>query len=250
LNNDYLHNPDLEGSPFIWKAGSTGILLSHGYTATTAEVRLLAKNLHDNGYTVACPLLPGHGTKPSDLNLVRWQDWVSAGERSYQQLKEHCEKIVVGGESMGAMVALHLASSHPEILGVLCYAPAIKLTLTTVDIIKLYLGAPFLSEVSRSSLDCSEKWQGYPGLPLKGSIQLLQMQKATLNRLSQIHQPILIFQGRKDTTVAADAGEIILKKVKSSLKMLYWMENSSHAITLDQELDEVTRLTVEFLKGL
>ncbi|RPH38721.1 MAG: alpha/beta hydrolase, partial [Burkholderiales bacterium] len=76
-----LHNPHLEGETFLWEAGSVGVFLSHGYTATTAEVRLFAKRLHEKGYSVAAPLLAGHGTRPEDLNRVTWQDWVESGEK-------------------------------------------------------------------------------------------------------------------------------------------------------------------------
>jgi carboxylesterase len=248
MRNKFLHNPELEGDAFFWEAGPVGILLAHGYSATTVDVRPLAQNLHDHGYTVAGPLLPGHGTQPADLNRVRWQDWVAEGEKTYQQLKQRCEKVFVGGESMGAMVALQLASDHPEAAGILCYAPAIKLTMTSFDMIKLNLAAPFLEQIPRDSLDCSDKWQGYPGLPLKGASQLLRMQKATLAKLPKIRQPIIIFQGRKDTTVAADAGEIILQGIKSSVKELHWLEKSTHAIPLDQEIELVTKLSVDFIE--
>jgi carboxylesterase len=248
MKNEFLHNPDLDGEPFFWEAGPVGIFLSHGYTATTVDVRPLAKNLHQQGYTVAGPLLPGHGTKPTDLNRVCWQDWTAEGEKTYQQLKQHCEKVFVGGESMGAMVALYLASEHPEAAGVLCYAPAIKLTTSTFDRIKLFLAAPFIEQIDRGPLDCPEQWQGYPRLPLKGTLQLFQMQKAVRARLPQIRQPVLIFQGRRDKTVHPEAGEIICNGVQSTLKELYWMENSAHPIPLGQELGEVTRLTLEFIQ--
>ncbi|MCX7024190.1 MAG: alpha/beta fold hydrolase [Spirochaetes bacterium] len=248
MKTEFLHNPHLEGEAFFWEAGPVGVFLSHGYTATTAEVRPLAKKLHEQGYTVAGPLLPGHGTEPGDLNRVRWQDWTAEGEKTYLRLQERCERIFVGGESMGAMVALSLAIEHPDIAGVLCYAPAAKLAMKPVDIIKLYLGSSFIAQVDRSSLDCAETWQGYPGLPLKGAIQLLQMQKSVRSRLRRIHQPIIIFQGRKDTTVDPGAGDIIAKAVASDVKELHWMENSNHAVTLDRELDRVSELSVEFIR--
>ena len=247
--NQFLHNPELAGEAFFWEAGPVGVFLSHGYTATTAEVRLLAKNLHEQGFTVSGPLLPGHGTQPGDLNRVRWEDWAAEGEKTYQALKNRSEKVFVGGESMGALVALWLASEHPEIAGVLCYAPAIKLSMSPLDTLKLYAGSLVLPEVGRASLDCSDVWQGYPGLPLKGALQLLEMQKAVRARLGEIHQPILIFQGRKDTTVAPEAGEILLEGVRSTQKKRIWLENSTHPVTLDVELDEVTRLTVDFINS-
>ena len=47
MTNPALHNPHLEGGPFFWEAGPVGVLLLHGYTATTAEMRPLAKRLHE-----------------------------------------------------------------------------------------------------------------------------------------------------------------------------------------------------------
>ncbi len=248
MQNPALHNPQLEGGPFFWEAGPVGVLLSHGYTATTAEVRLLAKSLHEKGYTVAGPLLAGHGTQPADLNHVSWRDWVASAEKTYEQLATRCKQVFIGGQSMGGVVALQLASQHPEAAGLLLYAPAIKLTMTTLDKIKLYAGSLFISEVARESLDGSDKWQGYPGLPLKGAIQLLQMQGAVRQRLPLIKQPVIVFQGRKDTTVDATAGNIILQGVNSTLKEHHWMERSSHAITIDCELDTVADLTVRFME--
>ncbi len=247
MKNSALHNPHLEGEPFFWTAGSVGVLLSHGYTATTAEVRLLAKRLHEKGYTVAAPLLAGHGSQPADLNRVSWRNWVDSAEKMYTKLTTHCKQVFVGGQSMGGVIALYLASEHPEAAGVLLYAPAIKLTLSTLDKIKLYAGSLFLPEVKRDSLDASDKWQGYPNLPLKGATQLLQLQSATRQRLSQVGQPIIVFQGSKDKTVHQTAGDMILQGVSSIVKEHHWMERSTHALTIDCELDKLTDLTLHFM---
>ncbi|MBT3713867.1 MAG: alpha/beta fold hydrolase [Anaerolineae bacterium] len=248
MNNPNLHNSHLDGDAFFLEGGKVGIFLSHGFTATTAEVRLVADEFHRVGYTVSAPLLPGHGTKPEDLNNLRWQDWVESGEESLQNLFKTCEQVWVGGASMGGMLALYLASQYPQICGSLLYVPAIRTMMSKMDLLQLYLGAPFVKEIARDSLDGSDLWQGYAGLPLKGVIQFLRFQRATIKRLSHIHQPILIFQGRQDLTVAPEAGEIIMNGVSSEIKEHHWMDFSSHSILLDEEYEDIARLSVEFIE--
>jgi carboxylesterase len=248
MNNPYLKNPQLEGEPFFWEGGPTGVFLSHGLTATAAEVRPMAQRLQAQGYTVAGPLLPGHGTRPEDLNRVRWQEWAQAGEEVYQQLKQRCERVFLGGESAGAVLALYLASEHPEAVAVLTYAPAIKLALRPLDLIRLRLLAPFVASVPKGAIDREDNWQGYKVNPLKGAVQLLKFDEEVIRRLPRIHQPVLIVQGRLDTTVHLTVGEIILGGVSSTVKELHWMEHSTHVVLLDQELDEVMRITLEFMQ--
>lgn len=161
MENKALHDPHLQGEPFFWEAGPTGVLLSHGFTATTAEVGLPARPLHEKDCTVA-----GHGTTPAELNHTHWQDWLGSVEQGYRELTSRCEHVFVGGESTGAVLALYLASQHPEIAGVLTYAPAIELAMSTLDVIKLYLASPFfIQSVPKEGLDVADKWQGYPVNP-------------------------------------------------------------------------------------
>ncbi len=242
-----LRNPQLDGSPFYWEAGSTGVLLCHGYTATTAEVRLLARFLHDQGYTVAAPLLPGHGTTPQDCNRFTWQDWYASLEQTYQQLVARCQRVIIGGESLGALLTLRLAANHPEASAVLCYAPALRLKLGKATTLLLSILAPFVTSIPKAPSTDDNPWQGYADQPLKGAVQLTHLQKVVLGVLPQIHQPILILQGKLDPTVHPLSPQIILDSVSSSIKELKWLEHSTHCVILDKERDLAARLSLEFL---
>jgi len=244
-----LQNPHLEGSSFFWPAGPIGVVLSHGYTATTAEVRLLAKVLHERGYSVAGPLLPGHGTQIEDLNRCRWEDWVGALETAYHQLAAHCERVFVGGESLGGLLALYLASEHPEIAGVMAYAAALKLR-SQLNAVLIPLLAPFIPVMNKSRSGpaiTDERWQGYTQDALHAGRQLLKFQRVVRERLPRIAQPILIVQGRLDGAVSADAPGMISAGVSSQEKQVVWFERSTHCVLLDQEIDEVHRVTLDFI---
>lgn len=243
-----LHNAHLDGTPFLFEGGPIGVLLMHGFTATPVEVRLLARALSDHGYTVAGPLLPGHGTRPADLNRVRWSNWTSAAEVSYRALQARCDRIFVGGESMGGILALYLAGMHPEVAGVLAYAPALALAVSPAAQRLLHLLAPVVPWRKKQGLDESTKWQGYRVDPLRGVVQLLRLQRFVRERLPLIDQPVLVVQGRLDRTVSPEVGEMIQRGVHSSIKELYWMEHSPHVVLLGPELDEILQLTLRFME--
>ena len=243
-------NPELEGESFFWKGGETGILLLHGLTATTAEVRPLAKRLLNEGYTVSGILLPGHGTTPENLSQTHRGDWIKASEEAYNELKQECSSVIVGGESVGALLALHLACEHPEIKGLLLYAPAMRLAASILHTVLLVMASPFVFSVKKQfSKDRGRMpWQGYKINPLKTGVQLLKFQWEIKQRLCRIYQPILLIQANLDDTVDLRSGDIILRGVQSAVKELYLMEKSGHVVILEKQFEEVLNTTLAFMQ--
>jgi carboxylesterase len=244
-----MQNPHLEGGSFLWSAGRSGVLLLHGYTATTAEVRLLAKALHQKGYTVAGPLLPGHGTTPEDANRAHWQQWVGTAEAAYRQLAGRCDQVVVGGESMGASIALYLASQHPEIAAVLAYAPFLMHASPVVAPAAWFLApfVPYQVKAANPITAADAYWQGYRVNPVRGVRELFHFQRIVRRRLHLVRRPLLLVQGRLDRTVHPGVPELLKSSVASSVVEVHWMEKSGHCVILDQEWEQVTEITLEFL---
>jgi len=231
----------------LWEAGPTGVLLVHGFTATTAEVRPLGKALHAKGYTVSGPVLPGHNTYPEDINNFSWRDWVSTVEDACWELISRCERVFVGGESTGGLLALYLAIQEPNISGVLTYAPGLKLNMSSLDRLKLRLVSPFVPYLPKAGEDDDLPWKGYTVNPLKGVVQLLELQKQVRPHLHQIHHPVLVVQGRLDQTVDPVVPQMIYDGISSDVKEIHWMEKSSHCVALDCELEHVIEVTLRFL---
>lgn len=241
-------NPQLEGEAFLWEGGPTGALLVHGFTATTAEVRPLACVLYRAGYTVAGPLLPGHLAQPADLNRTTWRDWARAVEESYRQLAARCSRVVVGGESTGALLALYLASEHPEVAAILTYAPALRLQMSRLYCALLRLAAPFIPYVAKANRTPNPLWQGYTVYPLRGAVELLRLEREVRGRLPGIHRPLLIMQGRLDTTVDPRAVETLHREVRSTVKELHWLPHSEHCVLLECEREAAYQATLDFLR--
>ncbi len=245
-------NPQLAGDAFFWPGtgpkAHIGILLSHGFSATAAEVRLLAERLHAAGYTVAGPLLPGHKTTSEDLNIRRWPEWVATIETTHAQLKQSCDQILVGGESLGGLLALYHASRHPEVAAILTYSPAIQLKFLTR--LGAALLAPFVKEFKPQAgphTKVDDYWQGYAVRPAQAVRQLVEFNGVVRRLLPKVQPPLLIVQGCLDQTIDTSGADLLYTRVGSHLKELHWMEKSSHCVILDQELPQVADLTLNFI---
>lgn len=254
MTRPIFENPHLDGSTFFLSgSGNINILLLHGFTATTVEVRPLAKFLHSTGHSIFAPLLPGHGTRPEDLISVHWEDWYQAAEEGYKKLAEPGKKIFVGGESMGGLLSLLLAANHPEITGILLFAPALIIRgiwqAKWVAPFRKIMPKGYLKEANNRTED-QLPWQGYNVLTLPAVAQLATLQKIINARLDQVAQPILIFQGKLDGTVDAAGAQKIFNAVRSTDKTLIWLEESGHCLLLDRELNQVKSIAHNFIQRL
>ena len=251
MPSNFIRNPHLNGDAFFWQAGKTGALLIHGYTASTAEVRLLGKYLHERGYTVSAPLLPGHNTTPQDLNRKRWHDWTNAVEQAYKELAGQCDRVFVCGESMGGLLTLYLASHHPEIPGIVLYAPAFRVadhdsTMRRARL--LHRVVPHVKKPEREPSDADARWRGYNVNPIPALVQMNNLQREIAKHMHKVHQPLLIIQGRLDQSIDLQSGELILKQVGSTQKELRWLEESTHCVILDKEWEQAAEMTVNFME--
>jgi pimeloyl-ACP methyl ester carboxylesterase len=95
---------ELEGN------GTGGVLLLHGMSDSPYSLRALGGALNRQGYHVIGLRLPGHGTAPSGLKYVRWQDMAAAVDLAMEQLYSGLGSTSSGlhiiGYSTGASLAL------------------------------------------------------------------------------------------------------------------------------------------------
>ncbi len=245
MSNEYISRPDLDGSNFFHQGNSTGFLLIHGFTASTAEVRPLANRLSELGYTVSAPLLPGHNTHPDDLNKTKWQDWYAAVRQTYLELRNGCDQVWLGGESMGGLLSLMLAAEFPEAAGLLLFAPA----LSVQNLKGAYFLQFFEKYLPKRGNDKELDWRGYNVYPLKGAVQLRTLQRKTYKKLSQVTQPALIFLSEADETVQIKTGKVLMDGISSEHKELITLKNSPHVMLLGQDQDFIINKAIEFVEG-
>lgn len=242
-NPQFLRNPQLDGSPFFWPKGEVAVLCLHGFTATTVEVRKIATFLSQQGFTTCAPLLPGHGTSPTEMNKTGWKDWLGTAESSLVDLMKNYQKIFILGESMGGLLALHLAAKYPTLLGALVFAPAIKIP-------RLWMSKflwPFKSSMDKGKPNDSIPQQSYRVFPLKAASSLYDFQRIVRKELPAVTLPVIIFQGKMDDTVDPMGSVCAYERIASEDKEFVLLDQSAHIILLDSQLPQVQLTCQEFI---
>ena len=87
------------------------VLLLHGMSDSPYSLRNLAERLHQSGVYVVGLRIPGHGTAPSGLTTVTWQDMAAAVELAVQHVaeKSNGQPLHIIGYSNGGALAVNYA---------------------------------------------------------------------------------------------------------------------------------------------
>ena len=105
--------------PFTFEAGKRAVLLLHGFTGHSADVRMLGRFLEKKGYTSHAPIYRGHGLPPEELLTASPDDWWEDVQAAFHHLRDlGYREIAVAGLSMGGALGLKLAYSE-QIKGVI-----------------------------------------------------------------------------------------------------------------------------------
>ena len=93
-----------------------GVLLLHGMSDSPYSLRALGQALNRRGYQVLGLRLPGHGTAPSGLTSINWEDMAAAVRLAMGHLasKTGPKSIHIVGYSTGAPLALDFALNALE----------------------------------------------------------------------------------------------------------------------------------------
>ncbi len=253
--------------------GRVGFLLVHGLGGTPVELRYVAQGISRAGYTVSCCQLAGHCGSVDLLRNSTPEQWYASVEAAYERLREHCDVIIAGGLSMGAILAAQLAQNHPAgVHGLVFYAPTLWLNgwsmpwhsrvLRYIRPTRLHIKMtlpehePYglkdervraLVVHSMQGKDSSEA--GVFCTPVRCLSQFNALCDVVKPRLKEIKVPSLILHPRDDDIADIDNAFYLQRRLGGRVEMVV-LEDSYHIITLDRQRQLVVERTVAFAEGL
>ncbi len=238
-------------TPFLLPGGPVGVLLIHGFTGSPAEMRPVGEYLHQRGFTVSGPLLPGHGTRVEDMNLCRWTDWTGHVEQALADLQSRCETVFVGGLSMGSLLTLFLAAHHSDLPGIILYSPATWLRSRLV-----YL-TPVLKHLVRvlppakggEAVQTAQPVWNYDENPVPAAHELLKLILRVRKLLPRITSPLLVVYSTGDQLIHPESARRTLERAGSTDKEMVTLHDSGHNIMVDVEWERVAEESYRFIQA-
>jgi len=248
------------GMPFLIKGKSKdiGVVLSHGYMAAPLEVRELAEYLGRLGFWVYVPRLKGHGTAPEDLSIRTYQDWRDSVDQGYAIISNICKRVVAGGFSTGAGLALDLAVRVKEVIGVFAVSAPMRLKdfasrfASAVDMWNRLMEKAGQAGAKKEFVENKPENPhiNYLRNPISGVVEVDRLMDDLEPRLSNINVPTLVVQSRGDPVVDPKGSRKIFDQIGSAEKEYLLFNFDRHGILLGEGALKVHRAVGEFMKRL
>lgn len=241
----------VQSKPFTFEAGKRAVLLLHGFTGNTADVRMLGRFLEKRGYTCHAPLYKGHGVPPEELVQSGPEDWWNDVITGYNYLKSQGhEEIAVAGLSLGGVFSLKLGYTVP-IKGIvpMCAPMYIKSEEVMYKGILEY-AREYKQREGKSAHQIEKEMEEYQQTPMKTLKALQNLISDVRANVDMIYSPTFVVQARHDHMINTNSANIIYNEVESVFKEIKWYEQSGHVITLDKERDQLHEDIYQFLEKL
>lgn len=241
----------IQPRPFTFKAGPRAVLLLHGFTGHSADVRMLGRFLEKKGYTSHAPIYRGHGLPPEEILKASPADWWEDVKEALQHLRDlGYKEIAVAGLSMGGVLGLKLA-----------YSEQIKAVITMCTPMffdneaQLTVGfKAFSKEYKQLERKDEETIESELETLTKDAPQIFQQIGEFVTDVNEnidfIYTPTMVVQARKDQMINPVSANYIYDHVETNHKEIHWYEEAGHVITLSKEKDQLHEDIYAFLESL
>jgi carboxylesterase len=257
---------------FCYGNGEAAVLLIHGLTGTPVEMQAVGRGLAKEGFSAYGMQLAGHCGSEDDLLRTGWRDWYGSVEKAWREISLRHETVFVAGLSMGALMAMHLSLQHPgKIRGIGLYSTTLfydgwavpKLAFLLPLFLRTPVGARYrfienfpygvknerLREFIHASMISGNSAEagnlGMTGGSLRELRELISLIKT---EIASVRTPALVLQAKDDDVTSPRNSEYLARHL-GGLARVELLDDCYHMITIDQQRDEVVRLSAEFFRG-
>ena len=218
----------------------TLFFLIHGYTGSSTDFNSLPEYLHNSlRVDVKVILLKGHGTKITDLDNLKLNDFLVQIEDKLKKDLNVYEQVILGGVSFGAQMALYFATRYP-VKGVfhVCLPYRLKFpfnipALSLLRVFKKY----WLKPIPKNEQKLRQEAFHYKEMHINGLKIVKQANRLLKKELSKITCPILTIHSKNDPIGNHKAVKTIDRKINVYHKKRIFDDKNHNIFFTDRRLD-------------
>jgi carboxylesterase len=228
--------------------GRTGMLPIHGFSGSPRALQEFAERFVAAGYSVALPLLTGHGLTPEAMEKAKLGDWTDDVEAALAWLKERTDEVFVAGLSMGGTLALWTAERHPEIAGLITVNALFRHPQETLMRVGGAIGVPRWAKPVANDINCpGADEMAYERLPSRAARQMALLLLTVRRDVKAIRCPALVFSSVTDHVVPPANQREIYESIGSAEKRFVPLQRCYHVATMDYDKEEIFSQSLEFV---
>jgi carboxylesterase len=238
-------------APWELGGGKRGALLLHGFAGTPPELRRQGEYLAAHGWRCMAPALAGHAATPADLASTTWEEWVGSAQAALDELARDCDSVVVAGQSMGGTIALHLAATDMRVRAVATLAAPIwiknRMRRWLHPLSHIYRWHYPKGEPDLYLPGAVEELHSYGKRSMAAIAELFDLFDHVADELARVRAPVLVVHGARDRVVdPRNAADVTRRLVSSELVETRIYPRSGHALSVDVDAGEISRLVLEW----
>lgn len=214
-------------------AATPPVLLLHGAGGSPADFGHFSAELLRSGFPTVCPLLPAHGRGDAALGGIRFEAMADRALEAFDAVASGQPSVAVIGQSVGAVLALHVAYERP-VSRLVALAPALR-----PFVLRRLLALPLLALASPDAAAATWRWQR----------NVQRGIRETTRRLPEVRCPLLVLHSREDESVSLRGAEDLVRRAGSAEKKLRVLDGQGHVLSAAPDLPSVVGPLVEFLSA-
>ncbi len=226
--------------PFFFEEGEKAVLLLHGFTGNSSDVRQLGRYLQKQGITSYAPHYEGHAEPPENLLESSPHIWWRQVTEAYDFLvSKGYDKIFVAGLSLGGVYALKLATVR-DVVGIatICSPMYLKDRETMYEGVLEYARG-FKKMEGKTEEEIEGEMEAFRPTGMLDEVR--DVIQTVRDHLPDVYAPLFVAQSEQDEMINPDSANIIFNETSTEddEKKLEWYPESGHVLTIDKEKQQL-----------
>lgn len=242
-------------TPFFFRHGPKAVILLHAYASNSNDMRLLARFLEKDDYSMYAPILTGHATDdPRDiLQLGSPQRWWQDTQNAIEYVRSQgYSQIAIFGLSLGGIFATKALEEDTKLVGGGTFSsPVIKAGKTNVaKMFPKMARAQYQQQANSEPAQVKIDWIKTHVHEQLRSIEMYT--EAVAENLEKIQTPFFIGQGGRDEMINDQSSLLLRQRLEQLGKTVdfNFYPDASHVLTVNSAHHQLEQDVKNYLTGI